>query len=149
MDRSRSDSLTQTLYVWAKRSDIAYFRSLTCAQAVDTLLTIPPDAPAPPVKEYATPANATTPDNNILQGDTWVNDPNTDGTVASLRRASFKKWWMGQMIKQGSNIREKMTLFWHNHFATESTDINAQFVYRHHALLRSYAIGNFKSLVKA
>ncbi|TDO26697.1 DUF1800 domain-containing protein [Sediminibacterium goheungense] len=133
----------------AKRSDIAYFRSLTCAQAVDALLTIPPDAPAPPVKEYATPTNATTPDTNILQGNTWVNDPNTDGTVASLRRASFKKWWMGQMIKQDSNIREKMTLFWHNHFATESTDINAQFVYKHHALLRSYAIGNFKSLVKA
>jgi hypothetical protein len=34
----------------AKRSDIAYFQSLTCAQAVDALLTIPPDAPAPPVK---------------------------------------------------------------------------------------------------
>ena len=62
----------------AKRSDIAYFKTLTCAQAVDLLLTLPPDPPAPPVKEYATPANATNPDTNILQGDTWVNDPNND-----------------------------------------------------------------------
>lgn len=133
----------------AKRSDIAYFKTLTCAQAVDQLLTIPPDPPAPPVKEYATPANATNPDTNILQGDTWVNDPNNDGTVTSLRRNSFKKWWMGLMINQDRNLREKMTLFWHNHLATESTDVNAQFLYKHHALLRSFALGNFKALMKA
>lgn len=133
----------------AKRSDIAYFKTLTCAQAVDLLLTLPPDPPAPPVKEYATPANATNPDTNILQGDTWVNDPNNDGTVNSLRRNSFKKWWMGLMINQDQNLREKMTLFWHNHLATESTDVNAQFLYKHHAMLRSFALGNFKALMKA
>jgi len=133
----------------AKRSDIAYFKTLTCAQAVDQLLTIPVDPPSPPVKEYATPTNATNPDNNILQGDTWVNDPNNDGTVNSLRRNSFKKWWMGLMINQDRNLREKMTLFWHNHLATESTDVNAQFLYKHHAMLRSFALGNFKALMKA
>ncbi len=133
----------------AKRSDIAYFKTLTCAQAVDQLLTIPSDPPLPPVKEYATPANATNPDNNILQGTTWVNDPNNDGAVNSLRRNSFKKWWMGLMINQDRNLREKMTLFWHNHLATESTDINAQFLYKHHAMLRSFALGNFKALMKA
>lgn len=133
----------------AKRSDIAYFKTLTCAQAVDQLLTIPTDPPPPPVKEYTTPANATNPDTNILQGDPWVNDINNDGTVNSLRRNSFKKWWMGLMINQDQNLREKMTLFWHNHLATESTDINAQFLYKHHAMLRSFALGNFKALMKA
>jgi uncharacterized protein (DUF1800 family) len=43
-----------------------------------------------------------------------------------------------------------MTLFWHNHFATETADINnSQFVYNHHTLLRSSALGNFKTLTKA
>jgi uncharacterized protein (DUF1800 family) len=43
-----------------------------------------------------------------------------------------------------------MTLFWHNHFSTETNDIsNAQYVYKHHALLRANALGNFKTLVKA
>lgn len=133
----------------AKRSDIAYFSSLSCAQAVDQLLTIPSEAPAPPVKEYVTPANATNPDTQIQQGDTWVNDPTNDGTVNSLRRNSLKKWWMGLMINQDRNLREKMTLFWHNHLATESTDVNAQFLYKHHAMLRSFALGNFKALMKA
>lgn len=140
--------LKRTLF-GAKRGDITYFQSLTCAQAVDELLTISLDPPPPPIKEYATPANATNPDTNILQGTTWVNDPNNDGTVASLRRASLKKWWMGLMINQERTLREKMTLFWHNHFATESTDVNAQFLYKHHALLRSFAVGNFKALTKA
>ena len=51
---------------------------------------------------------------------------------------------------QDRSIREKMTLFWHNHFSTETNDIgNALYVYKHHAMLRSNALGNFKSLVRA
>jgi uncharacterized protein (DUF1800 family) len=70
--------------------------------------------------------------------------------VNSLRNASFKKWWMGVMINQDRSIREKMMLFWHNHFATETNVVgNAQFVYSHHLLLRTYALGNFKSLTRA
>ncbi|GAC1444578.1 MAG: DUF1800 domain-containing protein [Sediminibacterium sp.] len=134
----------------ATRSDIGYFLTKTCAQAVTELLNPTAPLPDPPVKEYVTPANALVPDANILQGSTWVNDPNNDGTVASYRRNSFKKWWVGVMIMQDRSILEKMTLFWHNHLATETNNIgNAQFVYKHHTLLRTNALGNFKSLVKA
>jgi uncharacterized protein (DUF1800 family) len=131
-------------------TDINYFKSKTFQQAVDEILNPAGPLPAPPVKEYTTPANATTPDTNINQGDTWILDPNTDGTVNSLRIASFKKWWMGVMINQDRSIREKMTLFWHNHFATETNTIaNANFIYKHHLLLRTYALGNFKALTKS
>ena len=42
-----------------------------------------------------------------------------------------------------------MILFWHNHFATEAQDIgDARYVYKHHSLLRKFALGNFKDLVK-
>ncbi len=134
----------------ATRADVAYFSAKTCIQAVDELLNPVAPLPDPPVKEYTTPANATTPDGNIAQGTTWVNDPNTDGAVNNNRRASFKKWWVGVMLNQDRSLREKMTLFWHNHFATESNVIgNAQYVYKHHALLRSNALGNFRSLTKA
>ena len=41
-----------------------------------------------------------------------------------------------------------MTLFWHNHFATEAVDVNdARYMYRYYSLLRKYALGNFKELV--
>ncbi|MDB5211005.1 MAG: hypothetical protein JWQ30_1832, partial [Sediminibacterium sp.] len=141
--------LKRTLF-GATKTDIDYFTSRTFQQSVDEILNPTSPLPDPPVKEYTTPANATTPDAAVLQGSTWVLDPSTDGTVNSLRIASFKKWWMGVMINQDRSIREKMTLFWHNHFSTETNVVgNAQFVYSHHLLLRTYALGNFKSLTRA
>ncbi|MCW3087308.1 MAG: hypothetical protein JWQ78_694 [Sediminibacterium sp.] len=134
----------------ASRADINYFRGRTFIQSVNELLNPVSPLPDPPVKEYTTPPGATPPDTNITQGSSWVLDPNIDGTVNSLRRASFKKWWMGVMINQDRSIREKMTLFWHNHFATETAEIsNAQLVFKHHLLLRTYALGNFKALTRA
>ncbi|MBX9733938.1 MAG: DUF1800 domain-containing protein [Chitinophagaceae bacterium] len=140
--------LKRTLF-GVSQADLNYFKGKTVSQVVDELLNPTVPLPDPPVKEYTVPTTATTPDTNIAMGTTWVNDPNTDGTVASLRRASFKKWWMGVMINQDRSIREKLTLFWHNHFATETNDVgNAQYVYKHHSLLRANALGNFKNLTK-
>lgn len=137
--------LKRTMFGAAK-PDIDYFKTRTFAASIDEILHPSAPLPDPPVKEYA----ATAADTTIAQGTTWVMDPNTDGTVNSLRIASFKKWWMGVMINQDRSVREKMTMFWHNHFATETNVIsNAQYIYKHHALLRAGALGNFKALVKA
>jgi len=119
--------------------------SRSISQLLDDSLPLP----LPPVKEYNS-SSAAVPDTTILAGETWVNNVNNDGTVASLRRASFKKWWIGAMIQQNRSLREKMTLFWHNHFSTETNDVgNAQYVYKHHDLLRKQALGNFKQLLRA
>ncbi len=134
----------------SKKADIDYFKNRTMSQAVDELLNPTAPLPDPPVKEYDTSGALYAPDINILSGNTWVNDPNNDGTIQSRRIASFKKWWMGNMINQDRSIREKMTMFLHNHFSTQTNVIsNAQYVYKHHALLRANALGNFKSLVRA
>lgn len=133
----------------AKKADIDYFKTRTMDQAVDELLTPTAPAPAPPVKEYVTSTSATTPDTGIAQGTTWINDNNSDGTVQSQRRASYKKWWTGVMINQDRSIREKLNMFWIDHFGNESNDVgNANWVYKQHALIRQYGLGNFKALVK-
>ena len=140
--------LKRTLF-GASQADISYFITLGFPASVDEIINPSAPLPDPPVKEYATPTNTSTPDSNIANGTTWVADPSTDGTVNSLRIASFKKWWMGVMINQDRSIREKMTLFWHDHFSTETNTISdAQFVYNHHKLLRTNAVGNFKSLTR-
>ncbi|MEY4054461.1 MAG: hypothetical protein RL034_1379 [Bacteroidota bacterium] len=140
--------LRRTLFGVTK-SDMAYFSGKSMVQVVDELLNPTAPLPAPPVKEYVVAATTPVPDNNIAAGSTWVNDINNDGTIASYRRASFKKWWVGNLINQDRSILEKMTLFWHNHFATETNDIgNAQYVYKHHNLLRTSALGNFKTLTR-
>jgi uncharacterized protein (DUF1800 family) len=133
----------------AKKDDIQHFTGLGLNGSINQLLDTSLPLPAPPVKEYGV-GNAVMPDTLIGPGETWVNDPNNDGTIASYRRSSFKKWWVGNLINQDRTIREKMCIFWHNHFSTESNDVsNAQYVYKHHNLIRSNALGNIKSLTRA
>ncbi len=134
----------------AKKADVDYFRSRTVIQAVDELLNPTAPQPAPPVKEYVTSTQPGTPDGNIMQGSTWVNDINNDGTVQSQRRASYKKWWTGMLINQDRSIREKLNMFWIDHFGNEATDVgNGNWVYRQHSLTRQYALGNFKQMIDA
>ena len=134
----------------AKKADVDYFKTRTVSQAVDELLNPTAPQPSPPVKEYVTSTQPGTPDSNIAQGTTWVNDINNDGTVQSQRRASYKKWWTGVLINQDRSIREKMNMFWINHFGNESADVGyGNWAYMQHSLLRQNGLGNFKQMVDA
>ena len=139
--------LLNRLLFGARQSEIQYFLAKGLNAATDELLNPSAPIPAPPLNDYNT---ATIIDPIVLPGATWVNQPTGDGTINSLRRTNFKKWLTGVMIGQDISIREKLTLFWANHFGTEADTIsNANYVYHHHAVLRTNAIGNFKTMVKA
>jgi uncharacterized protein (DUF1800 family) len=135
----------------AKKADVDYFASRTLNQAVDELLAPTAPNPTPPVKEYVTSTVlGVVPDTNILQGTTWINDINSDGTVQSQRRASYKKWWTGVMLNQDRSIREKMIFFLIDHFGNEASDVgNANLIYKQHDLIRQYCLGDYKQLVDA
>lgn len=129
----------------AKRADIAHFMGLTMADSIAELIA-PTPPPAPPVNNYAT---GTVTDPNVPLGETWVNAP-LDILLNGLRNASFKNWWVSNQLNQERSIHEKMTLFWHNHFATEISVYQvAQMAYRHYSLLRENALGNFKTMTRA
>ena len=134
----------------AKRSDLSFFRGRTVDQVVDALLNPTAPAPAPPIKEYANPTTVgVNVDTAVLQGTTWVNNINNDGTIQALRRASYKKWLTGNLINQDRSIREKMILFWTDHFGNEATDIgNGNWIYSQHQLIRQHSLGNFKNLIR-
>ena len=140
--------LKRTMFGAAK-ADVNYFVNRTMNQSVDEILNPTAPDPAPPVKEYATSTTATLPDGNIAQGTTWVNDINSDGTVQSQRRSSYKKWWTGVMIKQDRSIREKMTFLWVDHFGNETNDVGVgNWVYKQNTTIRQNCLGNFKQMVK-
>ena len=62
----------------------------------------------------------------------------------------LKTWWMREMIESPAPLEERMTLFWHNHFATSQQKvISSQAMWRQHLLLRAGALGNFSSLLHA
>ena len=55
--------------------------------------------------------------------------------------------WVDRLSKTDQLLREKMTLFWSNHFVCE--DNNFIFTQQFHNTLREYALGNFGDFVKA
>ena len=128
-----------------KRAEVNSLLGQSVSTVVDALLQDTP-LPNPPVNNY-NDANYT--DAAILRGQTWVTAPLGDGTANGRRVSSLKSWWTSQMLNQSVSLREKMVLFWHNHFATEADVVSdARYLYKHNHLLRTSAFGNFKTLVK-
>ena len=88
----------------------------------------------------------------------WASQPvpNRDSNTAEEIKAynqNNRDWlldlrteWMSSMYSVG--LREKMVLFWHDHFVT-SVDIYdySSLAYHYLALLRTHAFGNFKSFI--
>lgn len=67
-----------------------------------------------------------------------------------------RMWWFDRMSTSSftdtatpSPIVERMTLFWHNHFATSADKVfHPQFIYDQIALYRANAMGSFRTLCK-
>lgn len=87
-------------------------------------------------------------DTNVPIGSTWVDAPTLQNVaVNNYRNRSLRAWTLKMLLEEGISIREKLTLFWHNHFAV-SIGGDPRFKYQHISLLRAFAWGNFRALVK-
>ncbi len=75
----------------------------------------------------------------------------SDGTVdtTNMRIDDVASWWLNLMIKTRRPLQERMVLFWHDHFATSYDKIgNAKYLYWQNQLVRNYATGDFRALLK-
>ena len=86
--------------------------------------------------------------------DSWVNqDPFTrpDSAERRIERERVNQtrtWWMELIANQGMSLTEKMTLFWHHHFATQAIDVRKpQLMFKQNTTFRQSAFKNFKTLV--
>ncbi len=56
--------------------------------------------------------------------------------------------WLYRMLYSTHPLREKLTLFWHNHFATSNLKVqNAGYMLGQYELMRRHAQGNFRELL--
>jgi uncharacterized protein (DUF1800 family) len=116
------------------RAEIAAAAAKTCDELVGLLLQ-EPRAPDPPI--------------DPTTGQSW--------TSLAFNRADdsryqgyLRSWWIGLMSTVGSSIQEQLVLFWHNHFVSGYLTVpDSRLMYTQNALLRRYALGNIKELVKA
>jgi len=63
---------------------------------------------------------------------------------------SMIDWWVGRMQQPDRMVEERLTWFWHDHFATSVVKVRVPYlVMQQHATLRTHALGNFAELLKA
>jgi uncharacterized protein (DUF1800 family) len=61
---------------------------------------------------------------------------------------SVRAWWVERMLDGRQPLREKLTLFWHGHFATSVRDGgNARHMFIQNEFLRKNCLGNFRELL--
>lgn len=67
--------------------------------------------------------------------------------ISRKKIAELNQTWFQRLYNPSEILREKMTLFWANHFVCE--DKNVLFAQRYNNLLREHALGGFKGFIKA
>ncbi|MGZ4754972.1 MAG: DUF1800 domain-containing protein [Acidimicrobiia bacterium] len=61
----------------------------------------------------------------------------------------LQQWWMDRMAGVPRPLQEKLTLFWHGHFATSQDKVNnAKDMYDQNHLFRTEGLGSFENLVQ-
>lgn len=71
--------------------------------------------------------------------------------AAALASGSFRQlaaWWCHRMLHSPAACREKLTLFWHGHFATSAAKVTEpRLMLAQNELFRRLALGDFQQLV--
>jgi uncharacterized protein (DUF1800 family) len=63
--------------------------------------------------------------------------------------AQASEWWLYRMLYTPHPLREKLSLFWHNHFATSNAKVlNAGYMMGQYDLIYQHALGNFGDLLQ-
>ena len=64
------------------------------------------------------------------------------------RLVELRAWWLHRMAAGTGPLREKMTLFWHGHFATSAVKVrDAYLMWRQNDLFRRLGTGNWLQLL--
>ncbi len=123
-------------------------------ETINTLFKENP-IPEPPLKyQFDGTDNDEINDPGANYGETWVNATPYPNVATSQERTriyrsrnrSMYAWSFLQMQDAEMSIREKLTLFWHNHFVSENTNPHREYFYMN--VLRTNSLKNFKELVK-
>jgi uncharacterized protein (DUF1800 family) len=74
-----------------------------------------------------------------------------EGEIFDLTRLEDAQgWWLYRMIHGARPLEEKLTLFWHNHFATGASKVdNVPFMVAQNRTLRKHALASFGELLLA
>jgi uncharacterized protein (DUF1800 family) len=129
----------------AELADINAITGLSRTQAVGQILAATRDvAITPPPTWVTTPITPAT-----KLRDMTPEERQAELRLNNERAIDLREWWFREMLATPSPLTEKMTLFWHNHFATSQQKVRfSTLMYQQHVLLRKNALGNFGSMLR-
>lgn len=80
----------------------------------------------------------------------WINEvPVANDPNAGNRYREFTYWWYNLMLTEKTSMRERMVLFFHNHYTSQRSKVTyPQHMYKQQALFRQNAFGNLRQLTK-
>ena len=129
----------------ATETNIAAYAKLNRAEAADRLLTS-----ARSVATQSPPAWVNEPPPSPVRLRDMTQEQRQAEQRKNVERAfELREWWFREMLTTPSPLTEKMTLFWHNHFATSQQKVRfTPLMYQQHVMLRRNALGNFGTLLR-
>lgn len=111
---------------------------------IDQLLQ-PNPLPEPPINAFYDE------DPEVAIGSTWVHARYEEKSVnegINYRQRSLTAWTIKTIFEEGISAREKLTLFFHNHFAINSV-LDERYLYRYISTIREKCLGDYRALTKA
>lgn len=70
------------------------------------------------------------------------------GAYGRANTDRLRRWWLYRMVRTAAPLREKLALFWHDHFAVqEGIVIRTQLLAAQNATLRRHGLGPFRDLL--
>src|ERR1044072_982752 len=66
-----------------------------------------------------------------------------------ISNGEIRRWWFTRFAYTKRPFEEKLTLFWHNHFATSSSKVQDFLMYNQNLTLRQHALDRFDDLLMA
>lgn len=71
-----------------------------------------------------------------------------EAVISTASIANLKIWWLYRMRYSANPLTEKLSLFWHNHFATSNAKVNSvPYMLNQNDLIRAHALGDFKAML--
>ncbi|MDP9292253.1 MAG: DUF1800 domain-containing protein [Verrucomicrobiota bacterium] len=131
---------------------IAAFHALGIDGALQKLFAAPDDSALFPKPDWATPQNLF----EMRMEERALSQEERRTKLMEERREQREhlpdlvSWWLNRMLQAENPFREKLTLFWHGHFATSVTKVrDCYLMWQQNETLRQNALGNFGALLKA
>jgi uncharacterized protein (DUF1800 family) len=87
---------------------------------------------------------------NAAQPDAFLADMKSlsDSAIATGNVQQLSAWWVYRMLSTPAQALEKLTLFWHGHFATSAEKVTEPILMlQQNELLRKHAFGDFSQLL--